>query len=66
MALGAGAEYDPRATVEGVATAQAVAKLSKTLGVDMPVTQMVAALTARQITLGDAISTLMSRPLKPE
>lgn len=66
VALGAGAEYDPRATVEGVATAQAVAKLSKTLGVDMPVTQMVAALTARQITLGDAISTLMSRPLKPE
>lgn len=66
VALGAGADFDPSATVEGVATAQAVAKLSKDLGVDMPVTQMVAALTARKITLEDAIRALMSRPLKPE
>lgn len=66
VALGAGAGFDPAATVEGVATAQAVAKLSKDLGVDMPVTQMVAALTARKITLEDAIRALMSRPLKPE
>ena len=66
VALGAGADFDPSATVEGVATAQVVAKLSKDLGVDMPVTQMVAALTARKITLEDAIRALMSRPLKPE
>ena len=65
-ALGAGADFDPAMTVEGVATAQSVATLSQKYGVEMPVTQMVAALTKNQITLGDAIRALMSRPLKPE
>lgn len=65
-ALGAGADFDPAMTVEGVATAQAVATLSQKYGVEMPVTQMVAALTKNQITLEDAIRALMSRPLKPE
>ncbi|WP_050527090.1 NAD(P)H-dependent glycerol-3-phosphate dehydrogenase [Pseudorhodobacter aquimaris] len=66
VALGEGAGFDPAMTVEGVATAQAVAKLAQTHGVDMPVTQMVAALSQNQITLGDAVRALMSRPLKPE
>ena len=65
-ALGAAADFDPAMTVEGVATAQAVATLSQKYGVEMPVTQMVAALTKNQITLEDAIRALMSRPLKPE
>ncbi|QCO55853.1 NAD(P)-dependent glycerol-3-phosphate dehydrogenase [Pseudorhodobacter turbinis] len=66
VALGEGASFDPAMTVEGVATAQAVAKLAQTHGVDMPVTQMVAALSQNQITLEDAVRALMSRPLKPE
>jgi glycerol-3-phosphate dehydrogenase (NAD(P)+) len=65
-ALGAGAAFDTGVTVEGVATAQAVATLAQTIGMDMPVTQMVAALTTQKTTLGDAIRALMSRPLKPE
>lgn len=65
-ALGAGAAFDPEMTVEGVATAIAVAKLARNHGVDMPVTQMVAGLTQRDITLEDAIRALMSRPLKQE
>jgi glycerol-3-phosphate dehydrogenase (NAD(P)+) len=65
-ALGAGAAFDAAVTVEGVATAQAVATLSRKHGVEMPVTQMVAALTQNQITLEDAVRALMSRPLKQE
>jgi len=65
-AFGAGAYFDAAVTVEGVATAQAVAMLARKLGVDMPVTQMVAGLTQNKITLEDAIRALMSRPLKQE
>jgi glycerol-3-phosphate dehydrogenase (NAD(P)+) len=65
-ALGAGAAFDAAVTVEGVATARAVATLARKHGVEMPVTQMVAALTQNQITLEDAIRALMSRPLKQE
>lgn len=65
-ALGAGAGFDASVTVEGVATAQAVAKLSRKHEIEMPVTEMVAALTQKKITLEDAIYALMSRPLKQE
>lgn len=66
LAMGVGAAADPLMTVEGVATAQAVATLACTHGIEMPITAMVAALTRSEITLGDAIRALMSRPLKPE
>jgi glycerol-3-phosphate dehydrogenase (NAD(P)+) len=65
-ALGKGETFDPRVTVEGVATAQAVVKLAVTLGLDMPVTAMVNALALGQIALNDAVGHLMSRPLKQE
>jgi glycerol-3-phosphate dehydrogenase (NAD(P)+) len=65
-AMGAGAGFDASVTVEGVATAQAVATLSRKHAIEMPVTQMVAALTQQKITLEDAIRALMSRPLKQE
>lgn len=65
-ALGAGAAFDASMTVEGVATAIAVAKLAHKNAVDMPVTQMVAGLTQQKITLEEAIRALMSRPLKQE
>lgn len=65
-ALGAGTPFDAVMTVEGVATASAVAKLARKLGIEMPVTQMVASLTQNKITLEDAIRALMSRPLKQE
>ncbi|RUS59549.1 NAD(P)-dependent glycerol-3-phosphate dehydrogenase [Pseudorhodobacter sp. E13] len=66
LALGAGTGFDPAQTVEGVATAKAVATLSQHKQVDMPITQMVAALTQQKITLEAAIHALMSRPLKQE
>jgi glycerol-3-phosphate dehydrogenase (NAD(P)+) len=65
-ALGKGEAFDPRVTVEGVATARAVVKLAGSLGIDMPVTAMVNALALGKIALNDAIGQLMSRPLKQE
>lgn len=65
-ALGKGEGFDPRVTVEGVATARAVVKLAARLGIDMPITAMVDALAQGKIALNDAIGQLMSRPLKQE
>jgi glycerol-3-phosphate dehydrogenase (NAD(P)+) len=65
-ALGAGQAFDPTVTVEGAATARAVALLAQQSGIDMPVTSRIAALIAGQTTLAEAITSLMSRPLKQE
>lgn len=65
-AIGKGESFDPKATVEGVATARAVVRLAEGLGIDMPVTAMVNALALGKIALNDAIGQLMSRPLKQE
>ncbi len=66
LALGKGESFDPRVTVEGVATARAVVKLATGMGIDMPVTAMVNALALGKIALNDAIGLLMNRPLKQE
>ena len=66
LALGSGAMFDPAVTVEGVATAQAVVRLAEQLGIDMPITTMVAALIDKKLPLDEAIRSLMSRPLKQE
>lgn len=66
FARGEGRAFDPTVTVEGIATAKAVAIMAKTMGIEMPITQMVASLLAREIELDFAISALMSRPLKKE
>ena len=65
-ALGTGETFDPKVTVEGVATANAVVKLAQGMNIDMPVSAMVNALALGQIALNDAIGQLMSRPLKQE
>lgn len=65
-AMGKGEAFDPRVTVEGVATARAVVKLAESLKIDMPITAMVDALALGKIALNDAIGLLMSRPLKQE
>ncbi|WP_374375957.1 NAD(P)H-dependent glycerol-3-phosphate dehydrogenase [Tabrizicola sp.] len=65
-ALGRGEGFDPKVTVEGVATARAVVKLADALMLDMPITAMVNALALGKIALNDAIGQLMSRPLKQE
>ena len=65
-ALGREVAFDPAVTVEGAATARAVARMAVRDGFDMPITQMIAALMAQEMTLRQAIQALMSRPLKEE
>jgi glycerol-3-phosphate dehydrogenase (NAD(P)+) len=65
-ALGAGQDFDPTVTVEGVATAKAVTNLAQKLELDLPIATMVAALTSQNLTLTEAVHRLMSRPLKQE
>ncbi len=66
QALGAGQPFDTSVTVEGAATAHAVAKLAAQKGIDMPITTMISALVTQTITLPQAIHALLSRPLKQE
>lgn len=66
LALGQGTPFDPRVTVEGVATARAVLMRATVLGIEMPVTAAVVALLDGRASLGDAITMLLSRPLKEE
>ena len=65
-ALGAGAEPDPGKTVEGAATAHATAALARKLQVEMPISAMVAAVLDAKVTVRDAATALLSRPLKQE
>lgn len=64
-ALGAG-RPSAQATVEGVATAQAVVKIALEKVIDMPVSTMVARLVGADISVAEAVRQLMSRPLKQE
>jgi glycerol-3-phosphate dehydrogenase (NAD(P)+) len=66
LSLGRSEGFDPKITVEGVATARAVVRLAGEKGIDMPVTAMVDALASGRTSLNDAIGQLMSRPLKQE
>ncbi|MCC0063518.1 MAG: NAD(P)-dependent glycerol-3-phosphate dehydrogenase [Defluviimonas sp.] len=65
-ALGSGTAFDPEITVEGVATARAAIALARHHGLDLPVATMVAALAERRIAVEEAMTTLLSRPLKKE
>ncbi len=64
--LGAKGHATPTATTEGIATAQAVARLAETKSVQMPITTTVAALLTGQLTVKDATRALMTRPLTTE
>ncbi|TCP61161.1 glycerol-3-phosphate dehydrogenase (NAD(P)+) [Rhodovulum bhavnagarense] len=65
-ALGKGAWFDPDVTVEGAATARAVAAIAQARGIEMPVTQSVAQVIDGQRSIAEAVKTLLSRPLKEE
>jgi glycerol-3-phosphate dehydrogenase (NAD(P)+) len=65
-ALGKGEAFGEDVTVEGAATARAVAHLSAGHGIDMPITATVAALAEGRITPQNAMAALMARPLKEE
>ncbi|QYZ69864.1 NAD(P)H-dependent glycerol-3-phosphate dehydrogenase [Neotabrizicola shimadae] len=66
LSLGRGEGFDAKVTVEGAATARAVTRLSAGMGVEMPITAVVAALIAGDITVPQAMHSLLSRPLKQE
>jgi glycerol-3-phosphate dehydrogenase (NAD(P)+) len=64
--LGRGKPVDPSTTVEGIATAQAIARSAPQSGIEMPLSQAVAAVTLGQLDIATAIETLMSRPARKE
>ncbi len=66
LGLGSGSNTTPSATVEGVATAKSVAQQAREEGLDLPVTQTVAALVSGEVDVQNAVADLMSRPLKKE
>ncbi|WEF25012.1 NAD(P)H-dependent glycerol-3-phosphate dehydrogenase [Paracoccus sp. S3-43] len=66
QALGARQPFDGTTTVEGAATARAVAALSARIGCDMPIAAMVAALAEGRVSVENASEMLMTRPLKEE
>ncbi|QEW22908.1 Glycerol-3-phosphate dehydrogenase [NAD(P)+] [Marinibacterium anthonyi] len=66
LAIGADTGFDPAQTVEGAATARAVAKVARTRGIDMPITDGVVALLDGTKTLAEVMDMLLARPLKEE
>ncbi|MEP2531701.1 NAD(P)H-dependent glycerol-3-phosphate dehydrogenase [Shimia sp.] len=66
LSLGRQEPFDPGITVEGAKTAEAVTRLSQQVGLDMPICKMVYHLSTGQVSVTDAIRTLLSRPLKEE
>lgn len=66
IALGRGEPFDPSVTVEGAATAEAIARRSENAGSDLPITQAVVALLNGKITIAQAVEALLARPLKEE
>ncbi|MHC8508779.1 MAG: NAD(P)H-dependent glycerol-3-phosphate dehydrogenase [Rhodospirillales bacterium] len=55
-----------RAVTEGVATAGAAAALAEKLGVDMPITKAVNAVLHQGAPIDDVVTSLLSRPLRPD
>ena len=66
FALGSGARPAEGVTYEGAATARAAAAMARTLGVEAPITDAVAALVAGETDVAAAIAALLSRPLRRE
>lgn len=66
LALGRGAAFNPKVTVEGAATARAALIRATALNLDMPITAAVVAMLDGKVTLRQAIEILLSRPLKEE
>ena len=65
-ALGAGKRPGEGVTYEGAATAGAAQEMAQKLGVDAPIIASVAALTAGEIDVERAMTTLLTRPLRRE
>lgn len=66
LAIGQGKPFDPSITVEGAATARAVAAQSLKMKLDMPITHSVVGLLDQTTTMTGAMAQLLARPLKEE
>lgn len=66
VTLGKGDMAAEDITVEGLATAPAVAREADTLGLDLPLIQAVTAVVEGKLDIGRAIETLMARPVGKE
>lgn len=65
-ALGAGEAFDPGITVEGAATARAVAAIAAAQGIDMPLSATLGRVIDGTLPIRDGIAQLLTRPLKEE
>jgi len=63
LGIGARKMWTSEETVEGAATAKAMASLNRG---DMPIIETVAALVDEQMTVQNAVKSLLNRPLKKE
>ncbi len=66
LALGHGTPPEAEVTVEGVATAGAIVALAARHRIEMPIAATVAALCRGDLTTGDAVDSLLARPLRAE
>jgi glycerol-3-phosphate dehydrogenase (NAD(P)+) len=66
LSFGSGNPFDPAITVEGAATAIAVNTLATNAGLDLPVTQAIAAVLDNRQDVATAMQSLLARPLKEE
>ncbi len=66
LSLGRNEAFDAATTVEGVATANAMAAIAAAEGLDMPICQTVAQLSRGAYSVAEALQSLLNRPLKEE
>ncbi|MCE8518645.1 NAD(P)-dependent glycerol-3-phosphate dehydrogenase [Ruegeria pomeroyi] len=66
LALGRQEPFDRSTTVEGVATAHAVAQLARDNRIEMPISTTVAQLSNGDYSVAEAMRSLLNRPLKEE
>lgn len=66
LTLGRGEVFDAQTTVEGAATARAVAKVAADAALEMPITMAVSGVLDHAIDVKTAVHTLLTRPLKEE
>lgn len=64
--VGASADFGQNNTVEGIATAMAIGNLALQHTIEMPICAAVSSVLQKQLSVADALSQLMSRPLKRE
>lgn len=66
LSIGRGEPFDSAVTVEGAATAKAVRNIAREKSLEMPITEVIAALIDQELRVDQAMDMLLSRPLKEE